>query len=149
MATNSSDIQTFEFLPDFEIQTNGDPWEKDSERLYHCRLCSEKFLFFISLSCHMHLEHSQNDSALEENHCYCEVCGENFEDEKDKRDHMNFKHFAISSRNKNLKQRFDLKPTSGENIVKNNVGIPRKPNSLLKIRASEDAPFLTGIGTAV
>ena len=149
MATNSSDIQTFEFLPDFEIQTNGDPWEKDSERLYHCRLCSEKFLFFISLSCHMHLEHSQNDSALEENHCYCEVCGENFEDEKDKRDHMNFKHFAISSRNKNLKQRFDLKPTSGENIVKNNVGIPRKPNFLLKIRASEDAPFLTGIGTAV
>ena len=149
MATNSSDIQTFEFLPDFEIQTNGDPWEKDSERLYHCRLCSEKFLFFISLSCHMHLEHSQNDSALEENHCYCEVCGENFEDEKDKRDHMNFKHFAISSRNKNLKQRFDLKPTSGENIVKNNVGIPRKPNFLLKIRASENAPLLSGIGAAV
>ena len=149
MATNSSDIQTFEFLPDFEIQTTGDPWEKDSERLYHCRLCSEKFLFFISLSCHMHLEHSQNDSALEENHCYCEVCGENFEDEKDKRDHMNFKHFAISSRNKNLKQRFDLKPTSGENIVKNNVGIPRKPNFLLKIRASENAPLLSGIGAAV
>ena len=149
MATNSSDIQTFEFLPDFEIQTNGDPWEKDSERLYHCRLCSEKFTFFISLSCHMHLEHSQNDSALEENHCYCEVCGENFEDGKDKRDHMNFKHFAISSRNKNLKQRFDLKPTSGENIVKNNVGIPRKPNFLLKIRASENAHLLSGIGTAV
>ena len=147
MATNSSEIQTFEFLPDFEIQTNGDPWEKDSERLYHCRLCSEKFLFFISLSCHMHLEHSQNDSALEENHCYCEVCGENFEDEKDKRDHMNFKHFAISKNNNNRNK--NLKPTSGENIVKNNVGIPRKPNFLLKIRASEDAPLLSGIGTAV
>ena len=136
-----SEIETFDLLPDFEIKTNADQ-DEASKNCYQCRLCSEKFQFFISLSCHMHLEHSNNYSTLEENPC-CEVCGQKFEDEKNKRNHMNSKHFSTSN------GRSLIPGTSGENIVRNNVGIQRKPNFLLKIRASEDAPLLSGIGTAV
>ena len=119
-----AESHSFEMV-DFKIETYNDC------AMYCCKFCPKKFQFFISLSCHMHMEHNLNRKPFKK--LNCEICEKTFKDDVTKMNHMNTKHFS----------------QSGENILKNNTGIQAKPNFLLKIRVKNDAPLVFGTASAM